>query len=115
MFKKRFQEFNENFIKECFNTIITACQTQPHNLLILGSHALTFHKNSNDELVPYLVSVWNKEEGEVELYSDEGYNKIEDIAHWADIALDAVMSKAAGMKEYSSTWNTDAMLDKLSK
>lgn len=41
----------------------------------------------------------------VELYSEDGYETLEDIANWADVVKDYSACKAAGNSKYSVTWN----------
>ena len=41
----------------------------------------------------------------VELYGEDGYETLEDIAHWADIVEDYSACRAAGNDKYLVSWN----------
>jgi len=41
----------------------------------------------------------------VELFSEDGYTTLDDIAHWADIVEDVRNCYAAGNEKYSVVWN----------
>lgn len=109
-YKNRYSNFQVTFLKDCFQIIGECCSSQPHNLLIGGNYALTMNENENGDYVPYMYQIPFGEKDpkkiveceKVELYSDFGYTKLEDIAHWTDIALDMIMAQAAGCEEYNS-------------
>ena len=101
-FLREWQDIEAMQLQKYFEIIRLACSTQPNSILMLGNAALFMAENAEEELVPYLLNSGDKKEDAVELYSDDGYYKIEDIAHWADIVMDYMASKAAGEELWDS-------------
>lgn len=108
--KEMVKDYKENFINECFNVIGEICAEQDTKEIILGSHGIRMKPNKKGLIVPHLFRVdysnLNNHKEEIELYSEEGYSTIEDIAHWADTCIDYKNCMATGQYEgYYSLWN----------
>ena len=108
--KERANEVKDNFINECFNVIGEICAEQETNEIILGSHGIRMKPNKKGYIVPHLFRVDysnpNNHKEEVELYSEDGYTSMKDIAHWADTCIDYKNCMATKKyKGYNSLWN----------
>lgn len=99
-FKTKYAEIQkgrENFINECLKTICDCVRTQKPSVLVIGNTKIFAIGNK-----PY-VSTNN--EPLIEMYSEDGWSSVDDIANWADICIDAVECYKAGNKGYSVMWN----------
>lgn len=97
--QKKYQTLAENgeaTIKSCLKVITD--EISKHGGVIFFGNARLIVKDGTPML--------STNGGEfVELYGEDGYETLEDIAHWADIVEDYSACKAAGNKLYSVTWN----------
>lgn len=94
------------FIRACLADIKGTICRYPLNRLDFGNTSLKLSRNSKGEECVFVgVNVGIKNEGFVELYSEDGYESIEDIAHWADIVADVDKCYKSGRKSYTIDWN----------
>lgn len=89
-------ENGEVTIKSCLKVI--SSEIDKHGGVIAFGNTQLTNKNG----VPMLAVRNNRF---VELYSEDGYETLEDIAHWADVVKDYSACKAAGNNKYSVVWN----------
>lgn len=87
-------------IGQCLEIIRKAITNSKRGFIMFGN---TFLYN-DDEGVTKLCCHF-KGNDEVELYSEDGYTSLEDIANWADIVEDFNACMAAGNELYNSLWN----------
>lgn len=93
---KTLAENGEVTIKSCLK-VITDEINKHGGEIVLGNTQLI-----NKEGVPMLSTNKGKF---IELYGEDGYETLEDIAHWADIVEDYSACKAAGNNNYLVSWN----------
>lgn len=106
LMQTKYDSLLETFKDECFSIIGRCCGDK--NVLWFGSNGLTMDYNSEGKLVPYIVGKRyddSKYMYKIELFSDEGYVTYEDLAHWADVAMDAANCYESGNSKYSVNWN----------
>lgn len=107
--KAKWNNIREEFIQDCLNTIGEICGEQMSGEILIGSHAIRMKPNKKGSIVPYLYKVnysnLNDKSDEVELYSIDGYDTIEDIAHWTDVCIDYRNCLKSGRTTYSGMWN----------
>lgn len=94
------RERETSFLNECLSTIVKTIKENGGELEFGNTHL----KVEND--VAYIAIDWDKVNLDyVPLYSEDGYDTIEDIANWADICEDVVACYKSGKKGYSVMWN----------
>lgn len=111
-FKNKWNDIKEDFISKCLNTIGEICGEQMSGEIIIGSHAIRMKPNKKGYIVPYMYKINysnlnNKTTDEVELYSNDGYNTMEDIAHITDVCIDVKNCLDSGRVLYDSMWNKE--------
>ena len=108
-YKTNWKHIKETFIHDCLNTIGEICGEMVSNEIIIGSHGIRMKPNEKGDIVPHLFKInysnLNDRSNEVELYSEDGYNTIEDIAHWTDVCIDVKNCLKSGRTTYSGMWN----------
>ena len=87
-------------IGQCLDVIRKAIANSKRGFIMFGNAFLY----NDDEGVTKLCHNF-KGNKEVELYSEDGYDTLEDIAHWADIVEDFNACMADGNELYNSLWN----------
>ena len=94
----RFDEKEQKFIADCLKLITERLRNQPNHTLAFGNTILSINEQ-NKPIIKISTNDW------VELYSEDGYTSVHDIAHWADVVEDVLDCYAHGNKEYSVAWN----------
>lgn len=96
-FKTKFASIKaeqETLIKECLNTIAEIVRS--YGTLAFGNTELAV---IDDEPRIKVGSRW------IALYSEDGYEKADDIANWADVVTDVDACYKSGRTSYSVMWN----------
>ena len=92
-FRLKAKAIQDNFIQECFNIIEHCCATQRLGHLHFNTSEYVFMaENDEGKRVPFV----HTNNGDVEMYCEDGWMTLEDIGNWADICKDIILSIAAG-------------------
>ena len=90
-----------NSLKEEYkNIVIACCKQMPDETISFGNTRIALRNE-----VPYLGIAVHDTNDFIELFGENGYPEIEDMAHWADVCEDFINSRNAGNTSYSVTWN----------
>lgn len=85
-------------IGQCLNVIRSGITNSARGYIAFGN---TYLYNNPEDVT--MIGISNNQA--VELYSPDGYETLEDIAHWADIVEDFNACIAAGNDKYLIAWN----------
>jgi len=83
----------KDFVNECFDIINECCNTQRGGLLHYNRvEYVHMNVNKENEMVPYVYTHGK----DIEMYSEDGWDSLEDLGHWTDVCVDIVRSLASG-------------------